>query len=164
VVVDVYSLPTDAQKTSRSRLFAQVLICFAFCSVGYFVLDVYWPFSHQTRSFAGSATKSLMWSALMTLFMVIRSAGHKAPYNITVDGDLIVVKGLGGFRKVHRGEIKTIVEWKPNFFRDGGIMLSDRGRFGTFMWGGVWIPRTLPEYEYLKSVAEMWKANDPEEG
>jgi len=85
----------------------------------------------------------------MTIFMVIRVSGNRIPCNITVDGDLIVQKGLGGFRKVHR---------------DGGLMLSDRGRFGTFMWGGVWIPRALPEYEYLKRVAEMWKAQEPEKG
>jgi hypothetical protein len=137
-------------------------MAFAFCFIGYFLLDLYAPFSHQTRSFAGSAIKALVWSALMTIFMVIRSLCNRVPCNITVDGDSIVGKSSGGFRKVHRGQIKTIVEWKTNFLRDGGLMLSDRGRFGTFMWGGVWIPRTLPEYEYLKNVAEMWKTQEPE--
>lgn len=100
----------------------------------------------------------------MTIFMVIRVSGKRIPCNITVDGDLIVQKGLGGFRKVHRGRIKTIQEWKTNFLRDGGLMLSDRGRFWTFLWGGIWIPRALPEYEYLKRVAKMWKAQDPAKG
>ena len=98
----------------------------------------------------------------MTIFGVIRVSGNRMPCNITVDGDLLVQKGMGGFRKVHRGQIKTIREWKTNFLRDGGLMLSDRGRFGTLMWGGVWIPRTLPEYEYLKNVAEMWKTQELE--
>ena len=155
VLVEVYSVPADAQKTSRSRIFAQGLTAFAFCSTIYFLIDLYWKSSHETRSLSGSLSKALIWSAFMTLFMVIRVSGNRIPCNITVDGDLIVQKGPGGFRKVHRGQIKTIQEWKKNFLRDGGLMLSDRGRFGVFMWGGVWIPRALPEYEHLKRVAEM---------
>ena len=165
VLVEVYSQPADAQKTSRSRLFARVLTWFSFCSIGYFLLDWFWPFSHQTRSFAGSATKALAWSAFMCVFMVFRTSSNRVPCSVTVDGDSIIGKASGGFRKVHRGQIKTIVDWKTNLLRDGGLMVSDRGRFGTFMWGGgLWIPRTLPEYEYLKSVAEMWKAQEPEKG
>jgi hypothetical protein len=159
--VEVYSVPAGAQKASRSRIFAQGLTAFAFCFTIYFLIDLCWPFSHETRNLPGSLTKALIWSAFMTIFMAVRMSGNRGPYNITVDGDVIVQKGLGGFRKVHRGQIKTLVERKTNFLRDGGLILSDRGRFGVFMWGGVWIPRTLPEYEYLKNVAEMWKTQEP---
>ena len=91
---------------------------------------------------------------MMAFLLRYRSKGD---YNVTLDGDMIVTKSLGGFRKVHRGEIQTVIERHENFLRDGGLLLSEHGRFGTFMWGGIWIPRALPEYEYLKNVAEMWK-------
>jgi hypothetical protein len=158
--VEVYSLPADAQKPSRSRLFAGRLFLFAVFFLGYFALDYFWPASHRIKSLAGSAIRALVWSALMIVFGFF-SSRRRQRYDVTVDGDLIVGKGLGGSRKVHRGEIRTIIERRPNFLTDGGLMLSERGRFGMFMWGGVWIPRALPEYEYLKSVAEMWKAEEP---
>ncbi len=163
LLVEVYSVPTDDQKTYRLRSLAGVLIGFAILSVSYFLLDWLWPSSRPARSVARSATTALIFSSVMIVVGVTRSSGRLGEYSITVDGDLIVGKWSGGLRKVRRGEIRTIVESKTNFLRDGGLLISDRGRFGAFMWGGVWIPRTLPEYEYLKRVAEMWKAQNSEQ-
>jgi len=54
-------------------------------------------------------------------------------------------------RTVRRGEVKTMIE------RRNGLFLSERGRIGAFFWGGIFIPRTFPEYDELKCLTESWK-------
>jgi hypothetical protein len=61
-------------------------------------------------------------------------------------------KGPGGSATVHKGKVRTILE------RKRGVIVSEHGLWRTRWSGGVWIPKALPEYEHLKSVAETWKA------
>ncbi len=39
----------------------------------------------------------------------------------------------------------------------GGIGISERSVLGARMMGFVYIPKTLPEYDDLKLVAESWR-------
>lgn len=54
------------------------------------------------------------------------------------------------FRTVRKGHVRTISE------RRGGVLVSERTRFGLFLWGGLWIPKTLPEYEHVRALVESW--------
>jgi hypothetical protein len=73
---------------------------------------------------------------------------------INIDGDLIVSRINGSFRKLHRDQIKTVVESNESLFREGGMLLSKHGWLGTRYLGGIWIPRELPGYETVKRFVE----------
>jgi hypothetical protein len=72
-------------------------------------------------------------------------------YEISVDDEEIRVKFFMSVRSIHRGKIRTILERKE------GLLISGQNRINTFFWGGVWVPRQLPEYKELRHLAESWK-------
>jgi hypothetical protein len=60
-------------------------------------------------------------------------------------------------RTVRRGKIRSVFEIKG---RLGGIGISERGGFAARMWGYVYVPTSLPEYEEVKRLAESWRVVD----
>jgi hypothetical protein len=47
-------------------------------------------------------------------------------------------------------QIKSITEDRQ------GLRVMNRDKFGTFMWGFVFVPATMPEYQSIKAVLEQW--------
>jgi len=77
-------------------------------------------------------------------------------YEIVIDDDEIRTRNfrISNYlfaRTVRRGQIRTVIE------RRKGLLISGRSKIGTFLWGGIWVPKTLAEYEFLKSLALSWK-------
>jgi hypothetical protein len=82
--------------------------------------------------------------------------GGVVDVEVTVDGDeLGVLHTNGAVREVCLNKVRTFVEKRENLLQDGGMLLSERSRLGTFLWGGVWIPRELPEYEMIKNLVTL---------
>ena len=138
---------SESKATKRAALLGVILFC------GLFALDSFWP--------GPRSSGALMWSAVGDGIFAILVAASLRWYTekrkktaINIDGDLIISKVNGSFRKLHRDQIKTIVEDNETFFHDGGMLLSKYGWLGTRYLGGIWIPRELPEYEAVKRFVE----------
>jgi hypothetical protein len=63
-------------------------------------------------------------------------------------------------RTVSAGKVRTIREIKGRFGGPGGLVASERTGWRAWMWGGIFVPRTLPEYEQLKALVEGWRARE----
>jgi hypothetical protein len=53
-------------------------------------------------------------------------------------------------KRLYRDEIKSISENRR------GLRVMNRGKFGTFMQGFVFVPATIPEYQEIKAVLAQW--------
>ena len=53
-------------------------------------------------------------------------------------------------KRIRREQIKSITEDRQ------GLRVMNRGKFGTFMRGFVFVPATMPEYQSIKSVLAQW--------
>lgn len=65
-------------------------------------------------------------------------------------------------RSIKKNEVRTISETRGSALAGlgPGLRISKHGRFGTGLWGAIWIPTGLPDYDSLKELALSWKAHD----
>jgi hypothetical protein len=82
-----------------------------------------------------------------------------ANYQIVVEEDEITTRNFNSYNRmfsktIRRGEIRTVVEKKQ------GLLISSRGRVATSFLGGIWIPKQLADYEYLKRLILNWRAEE----
>jgi hypothetical protein len=63
-------------------------------------------------------------------------------------------------KTVSAGKVRIIREVKGRLGAPGGFAVSERSEWGARMWGRVFIPKTLPEYEELKALVESWRARE----
>lgn len=59
---------------------------------------------------------------------------------------------------VSAGKVRSIRETSGRFGGPGGLVASERTGFSAWMYGGIFIPRTVSEYERLKALVESWVA------
>jgi hypothetical protein len=58
-------------------------------------------------------------------------------------------------RRVRRNHIRYVREWGSGSFRK--LVVSERGPvFTRWLWGGIGVPASLPEYEQIKSQVLTW--------
>lgn len=74
-----------------------------------------------------------------------------------VSDDCITVVSPSREQTLRKDEIKSVTEIEGNAFRVAGLEISKYGRFGRRLWGGMLIPKALPEYESVRSLALSWK-------
>jgi hypothetical protein len=155
--VETFIIPARNPYRSKRFLVARWCLWFGLLTVAYFIVESIWP------STANSAPERLFVALLFSTFMCAfgfrpfwkPSAKHQ---DITIDGDMIVVKKLGGFYKLPLADIRTVIETKSNILRDGGLIVSNKPPFSARMWGRfIWIPEYAPEYAQLKNIVEFWK-------
>jgi hypothetical protein len=80
-------------------------------------------------------------------------------FDVIVSDDRIIARYPWIEASVERDELRTVYETKGNILAVPTLLLSNRGRFGAFMWGGcISIPKALPEYESIRDLALSWKS------
>ena len=98
--------------------------------------------------------QATLWASFMTIAFTFLKVGH---YQILVDDEEMSTNFKSRnhlfSRTVRRGEVKTLIQ------RRHGLLISEHNRIGTYFWGGVWVPKELADYEYLKRLAMSWKAS-----
>ena len=100
------------------------------------------------------AVISGVFGALLTeLWEVARNF----PYTLVVSDDCIRVVYPSREKSLRKDEIKSVTETDGNAFRVAGLEISKYGRLGTRLWGCILIPKALPEYESVRSLALSWR-------
>jgi hypothetical protein len=78
-------------------------------------------------------------------------------FDLEVDGDEIRLVQRGSVKRiVSRAHIRYVREWGGNLFRSPMMVISQRGALGTLFLGGITVPRSIPEYEQIKTQALSW--------
>ena len=89
-------------------------------------------------------------------FFVFHS--QRREYEIEVTDEAISMRGglLSAAHKVRRGHIHFVRELRGNIFREPTLRLSEHGPIHRFLFGCLWVPRSMPQYEEIKSKAMSW--------
>jgi hypothetical protein len=116
-----------------------------------FAIEYFWPGKSVRESLVSMIVSAIFQAAIFALILAASGSTMLSKYEITVSEEEMSAKGSVIPRSVHRGKVRTLIE------RRRGLMISERGRVGTFLWGGMWIPREINEYELLKDLAVSWK-------
>jgi hypothetical protein len=117
-----------------------------------FFAHLIWNWDHA--SLRETAIDSIEMGATFGCLQTVLPLASRKDTTITIDGDMIVTKKGGKFRKMHVAQLKTIRLVREGVLRDGGLFLSDRGRWSTFLRGPVVIPEKMPGIEEIKKFAE----------
>jgi hypothetical protein len=140
----------DEVKASRPKPTTRLLVIAAIYAPVYFVVHVAnqraWAPAYARPGLASNLILTAIQTIIFSCAIVWFTERRVTELEIFVDDDRICVRN----QCITRGQVKTVVE------RKNGILLSDRGRLATYLFGGVWIPRQLPAYEHLKSLALSW--------
>ena len=81
-------------------------------------------------------------------------------FDLEIDTDEIrLVKQGSVERTVSKTRIRYILEWRGSIFRRPVMVLSERGALGTRLLGGIAVPKSVPEYELIKTQALGWLTN-----
>jgi hypothetical protein len=86
------------------------------------------------------------------------SASGQFKYTLDVSDEAMIEHRGFWTRNIGKGEVKSVVETPARFFFGPGLRISKHGHgFATWLWGGIWIPRGLPGYDDIRSVALSWQ-------
>lgn len=80
-------------------------------------------------------------------------------YKLVVSDDSITAVYPSFKRSIERNRVKTLIESRGTAFTPPALRVSQHGRFGMCLWGGVSIPRALPQYESLRALALARRAD-----
>jgi len=176
-VKDTYLISFDSRKPSLKVKFALALI-----GAGVFFLlrlswSYFWPSAFEEhRGHHANAMEAgivaLVWGAAMAFmpkFGIASTLRTGLPaYKLLVDDESITgcleyngwMKWFRSKRKIRKGRVHTIFEIKGRFGRPDAIGISERSRFVARMSGFVYIPKTLPEFDDLRRLAESWRKTE----
>jgi len=93
--------------------------------------------------------------AAVTFFMF---DSRRREYEIEVTDEAISMRGglLLAARKVRCGHVLFARELRGNIFREPALQLSEHGPMHRFLFGYVWVPQSMPQYEEIKNKAISW--------
>lgn len=81
------------------------------------------------------------------------------PYTLIVFDDRITARHPFYEKSVRKDEVKRVTEINGGTLHAAALKISKYGRLGTWFWGFILIPKALPEYESVKSLALSWQGS-----
>jgi hypothetical protein len=150
-----YDVTPDLAGMSRNRRALRFLFLAGVFVAIEMVLRRLWP------SLSSGLLLADLIQAVITgvLFAVAMMAFYyrNLSYKIVVANDSITAIHPLFRRSVGKNFVKTVAETKGNVLVAPSVRISKYGRFGTFFWGCVCIPKALPESESIRDLALSWK-------
>ena len=145
-----------------SITYAAIMFCF----------DIFWRTgSHKTASIGELGVKAifmgLFWGLCMAFVPTRLTKPSVCHSRLLVDDHSVtgisehsagLFQGRTFRRVVRRGHVRSIFEIKGPKGVLKGVGISERTKLGARMWGFVFVPASLPEFEDLRQLAESWKA------
>jgi hypothetical protein len=150
----IYPVPPPATNTTASQDISRVLFRASVFSIASFTLSSLLNFLHQVHRRPSITTSLIVGIGFgLTSFWIARGARKSSSfwYEIVVTDREIRGVTPTSLRTVRKGQIRTISE------RNSGVLVSERARLGLVLGDGLWIPKALPEYEYLRALIEGWR-------
>jgi hypothetical protein len=164
-VPKVYKRENTAMKTYRvtaelagfsgkRKLLRGLIAAGSFAALG-IVTNVLWP-SMSSGHVLENVVGALVSSAIFAFALGVITQ-RNLNYKVLVSDDCITAVRPGWERSIRDTEVRTVAESDGNVLIAPSLRISKHGRFGTWFWGGIWIPRALPEYEQVRNLALSWK-------
>jgi hypothetical protein len=157
--MEIYNVDLTHMPVARHRRLRLFLIYFAFCAPAFFVGE-WLLFDRAERGISRMAITAVLFSLALSVVnsspkgMLSTRSWRK--YQIVVEEDEIKTRNYESWnwmfsKTIRRSEIRTVIE------KEAGLFISSHDRVGTFLWGGIWIPKQLADYEYLRRLMSHWK-------
>jgi len=105
----------------------------------------------------GSFVEAVISGVVAALLTELWEVARNFPYSLVVSDDCIRVVYPNREKSFRKDEIKLVTETEGSAFRVAGLKISKYGRFGTRLWGCILIPKALPGYESVRSLALSWR-------
>ncbi len=105
----------------------------------------------------GSFVEAVIIGVVGALLAELWEVARNFPYTLVVSDDCIRVVYPNREKSFRKDEIKLVAETEGGAFRVAGLEISKYGRFGTRLWGCILIPKALPGYESVRSLALSWR-------
>jgi len=170
--MDTYIVPLNPWKPTLKQRAVVVLLGGGTFFILMFGWKMLWPSMAERNGGIGSVAieagiVSLVWT-IVTGFWQRKWPNCKLPnYKLLVDDESITavmeytgwMKWFVARRTISKGKVRSAWEIKGWLGRPGGMGFSERSKLGARMSGFVYLPATLPEYEYLKRLAESWRTS-----
>jgi thiamine transporter ThiT len=155
--VKTYHVTPKLAGFNPKRSLLRMLVAGALFAALQMLLSILWPSStmpaHRLEDSIRAVIGGVIFGPLFILLM-----RRMFTYEVVVSADCITLHGFGFRRSVRREEAKTIIESSGSAFVAPALRISKHGRLGTWFWGCIWVPKAVPEYEYIRDLALGWKA------
>jgi len=130
-----------------------IVVCIAAAEV----FNIQWNAHSGKHLKLSSFVLAVISGVVVALLTELWEVARNFPYTLVASDDCIRVVYPGREKSLRKDEIKSITETEGNAFRIAGLEISKYGRFGTRLWGCILIPKALPEYESVRSLALSWR-------
>ena len=143
----------DEERVSVKRRMARVVLLAVLAAIGTYIFRLVWRSPKPERTnFEDYVVGEI--GVLLSAFL-FDSTRHA--YTLEITDDRIQTRGgIHGKHTVRKGSIRYFREHGGNFFREPALYLSEHGGFFRFLFGYVYIPRTLPQYEEIRAMMMTW--------
>jgi hypothetical protein len=141
-----------SEEVALAKRIPRTGLVFALTLLWILVVHHFW-FAQNARAFWEHTFDALVAAGTFFCF-----DSRRREYHIEVTDDMISMRGglCSRIRRVRRGHIHFLRELPGNIFREPALRLSEHGIIYRFLFGCVWIPASMPEYERIKSKATSW--------
>ena len=110
-----------------------------------------WP-----AAFSDKPLDSIGIGVIFGFLMMVSDTQHYT-FKVSVSDDCIIAAYSLHNRSIRKNEVKTVTESDGNIFFPPFLRISKYGSFGTRLWGGIQIPKALPEYTVIRELVLGWK-------
>jgi hypothetical protein len=164
--VQTYVFESSQSKKTLKRQFLSAVSFASMYFLGMLTFTYLWPSPlEKQESFGGIALKTILISVFWGVGMSFVPEKTPDCRLLVDDHSMTCETQYGGWMRwykirktVSAGKVRTIHEIRNKLGMPAGLAASERSGLGAWMWGGVYIPYTLPEYAQLKALVESWKA------
>jgi hypothetical protein len=140
-----------------SKQMPKRILLFVVCIAAAEIIGFWWNAHRGEHPKLSSFVSSGFVGIVTALLTDLWERQRKFPYTLVVSDDCIRVVYPSGEKSLRKDEIKSVTETEGGTFRVPGLRISKYGRLGTWFWGCITIPKALPEYESLRSLALSWR-------
>jgi hypothetical protein len=151
--VTTYKVTRELVGSSTKRLVLFGIFSGAIYIAGSVLVGLRWP--NPGQGFGDQIAESVIAGILFSLGMSF-FAWLQSDFAIELSQDFITVRRVFSTRTIRKGEVRSVNETRPRLLATPGLRISKYSSFGTWLWGGIWIPKSLPEYEQIRSLALSW--------
>ena len=121
------------------------------------ILIVRWHAHSGEHLKLGTFVEAVISGVVVALLTELWEVARNFPHTLVVSDDCIRVVYPSREKSLRKDEIKLVTETEGNAFRVAGLEISKYGRCGTRLWGCILIPKALPGYESVRSLALSWR-------
>lgn len=157
--VKTYRVTPELAGWNPRRKVIMFLIAAGVFVVFWLISEILWP-STPSGHLLHHSIEGVVLGTVCGLSFSLRLPRQLATYTVVASDACVTCvwdSWFLGRRSIRKDEAKTVVETNGGILAVPGLRISKYGRFGTWFLGCIWIPKALPEYNFLRDLAFSWR-------